>query len=109
MTVEITRKQSSKRRLPSKHLSIYITCVRERVKLCLAETCERRQKKRHYHLSALEDGRRVVSETYLFGGSLSSDVFVVSSRLRVDNGLLPGGLPGESGYLGWEILFALRV
>jgi len=33
-------------------------------------------------------------------------MFVVSSWVRVDIGLLPGGLPGESGYLGWEILVA---
>jgi hypothetical protein len=28
--------------------------------------------------------------------------------VREDNGLLPGGGPGESGYVGWEILMALR-
>ena len=54
MKAEITRKQSWKRRLPTTHLSVYITCVRERVKLCLAETCEGRQSKLPYYLSVSE-------------------------------------------------------
>jgi hypothetical protein len=35
-------------------------------------------------------------------------VFVLSCGIRVDNGLLPGGLPSESWYLGWKILVALH-
>jgi hypothetical protein len=78
VTAEIKQKQSSKRRLKSKRLSIYITCVTKCVKLCLAETCGRRQTKRHYHLSVLEDGRRVVSETpvwrvFMFAPCINSD------------------------------------
>jgi hypothetical protein len=35
-------------------------------------------------------------------------VSLVCSCVRVENGLLPGGLPSEGWYLGWEILVAWR-
>jgi hypothetical protein len=28
--------------------------------------------------------------------------------VRVESGLLPEGIPGEGGYLGWDILVAWR-
>ena len=36
-------------------------------------------------------------------------MFVLNSSIRVENGLLPGRLLGEGGYLGWEILMAWRA
>ena len=42
-------------------------------------------------------------------GSSSADVFLVSSGVRVQNGMLPGGLQREGWYLGREILVAWRI